>query len=91
LLLNRVNSLASALQREPFVSDRAEHRQTGGGLAMQVLLDAGRPLRTGAPLSREFVERMVQFFQRHADAVKGWRVAVVTTGEAGYGMAGCSN
>jgi hypothetical protein len=61
--------------------------------AMQVLLDAGRPLRvlvdrrTGAALPREFVERMVQFFQRHTDAVKGWRVAVVTTGEAGYGMA----
>ena len=30
---------------------------------------------------------MVRFFQNHADAVKGWRVAVVTTGEAGYGMA----
>jgi hypothetical protein len=61
--------------------------------AMQVLLDAGRPLRvlvdrrTGAPLPREFVEQMVQFFQRHANAVKGWRVAVVTTGDAGYGMA----
>lgn len=61
--------------------------------AMQVLLDVDRPLRVlvdrraGSPLPREFVERMVQFFQRHADAVKGWRVAVVAGDDAGYGMA----
>jgi hypothetical protein len=61
--------------------------------AMQVLLDVGRPLRVlvdrrqGSPLRREFVERMVQFFQRHATDIQGWRVAVVISGEAGYGMA----
>jgi hypothetical protein len=60
--------------------------------AMQVLLAVGRPLRVlvdrrgAAPLPREFVERMLAYFQRHAEAVKGWRVALVASSDVSYGM-----
>ncbi|MGB2713499.1 MAG: hypothetical protein WBC51_04925 [Vicinamibacterales bacterium] len=53
------------------------------GPTLRALVDR---TRATAP-SREFVDRMANFFQRNAEHTKGWRAAVVTGTDAGYGVA----
>ncbi len=53
------------------------------GPGLRVLVDRSR---SSAP-SRDFVERMVSFFETHSARVKRWRAAIVTGSEAGYGVA----
>ena len=36
--------------------------------------------------SREFAERMVSFLERHAEQLRGWRTAVVSGDDAGFGV-----
>jgi hypothetical protein len=61
--------------------------------ALTPLLIAGPELRLLVDRSRstaptkDFVDRMVGFFQQHADKVKDWRAAVVTGSDVGYGVA----
>ena len=41
--------------------------------------------RASAP-SKEFVARMASFLERQAEPLKGWRTAVVSGDDAGYGV-----
>jgi hypothetical protein len=53
------------------------------GPGLQVLVDRSR----STPPTREFIERMVTFFERHGAQIKRWRAAIVAGTEAGYGVA----
>jgi hypothetical protein len=53
------------------------------GPGLRILIDRSR---SSAP-SRDIVERMVNFFERHTAQIKRWRAAIVTGSDAGYGVA----
>jgi hypothetical protein len=71
---------------DPYTFDEwvaAATRLLSLGPGLRLLVDRSR---SSAP-SREVVDRMVSFFERHADRMKQWRAAIVTSSDVGYGVA----